>query len=91
LDRGSPMITVALICLSQALVVIALLRFGLATLATGLFVNYLFVSVPITTSFSAWYGGYALAALLAVLALASYACHTSLGGQKVFAGKLLDE
>lgn len=91
LDRSSPMIIVPLICLSRVLTVIVLLRFGLATLATGMFVGGLFSSVPITTSFSAWYGGYALAALLAVLALAGYACHTSLGGQKVFAGKLLDE
>ena len=89
-DRSSPMIIVPLMCLFNALAVIALLRFGLATLATGLFVNGLLFSVPITTSFSAWWG-YTLAALLAVLALAGYACHTSLGGQKVFAGKLLEE
>ena len=91
LDRSSPMIIVPLACLSQALAVIVLLRFGLATLAIGIFVSGLFSSVPITTDFSAWYGGYTLAALLAVLALAGYACHTSLGGQKVFAGKLLEE
>ncbi len=91
LDRSNPMISVALMCLLRVLTVIVLLRFGLATLAISMFVWGLFDSVPITTNFSAWYGGYALAALLAVLALAGYACHTSLGGQKVFAGKLLEE
>jgi serine/threonine-protein kinase len=73
------------------LVVIALLRFGLTTFAIGNFVRVLLGNVPLTTDFSAWYGGYTLAALLAVLALAGYAFHTSLGGQKLFAGNLLDE
>jgi hypothetical protein len=87
LDRSNPIISVALMCLLRVLTVIILLRFSLATLAISMFVWGLFDSVPITTSFSAWYGGYALAAQLAVLALAGYACHTSLGGQKLFAGK----
>ncbi len=73
------------------LMVVALLRFGLVTLATCFFVSDLLGSVPLTTDFSAWYAGSALAVLLAVLALAGYAFHTALGGQQVFAGKLLDE
>jgi hypothetical protein len=47
--------------------------------------------VLITTDFSAWYAGSSLFTLLAVLALAGYAFYTSLGGQKVFKGKLLEE
>jgi hypothetical protein len=71
--------------------VIILLRFGLVAPATGYFVSEFLVSVPLTTDFSIWYAGSALAVLFAVLSLAGYALHTSLGGQKVFAGKLLDE
>lgn len=91
LTPNDPLIGALFSCLSQALVVIILLRFGLVTLATGFFVSDLLQSVPLTTDFSIWYAGSALAVLLAVLALAGYAFHTSLGGQKVFVGKLLEE
>ena len=60
-------------------------------MATAIFVGTLLRSVPVTTDFSAWYGGYTIAVLVAVLALAGWAFHTSLGGQKLFAGGLLDE
>jgi len=91
LRSKSPMITLVFACLGYAAAVINLLRFGLVALACSLFVNFLFPLVPITTDFSAWYAGSTLFTLLAVLALAVYAFHTSLGGQKVFAGKFLEE
>ncbi len=91
LGSSSPRITVAFACLSIGFTVIALLRFGLLTLAISFFVTLLLFSVPTTTDFSAWYAGSSLAVLLAVLALAALAFHTSLGGQKVFEGKLLNE
>ena len=92
LGSNSPMIAVVFACLSYAAVVINLLRFGLVALAISIFVSQLFLPrVPITTDFSAWYAGTTLFTLLAVLALAVYAFHTSLGGQKVFAGKFLEE
>lgn len=87
----NPMVIVPTALFLHSLVVIALLRFGLTTFTIGYFVSELLGNVPLTTDFSAWYGGYALAALLAVLALAGYAFHTSLGGQKLFTGKLLEE
>jgi len=77
--------------LLNALTVIALLRFGLVTLATSVFVLQLLSSIPLTTKLTAWYGGNEITALIAVLALAAFAFHTSLGGQKLFEGKLLDE
>lgn len=88
---NDPLIGALFSCLAQTLTVIVLLRFGLVALATGYFVSKFLVSVPLTTDFSIWYAGSALAVLFAVLSLAGYAPHTSLGGQKVFAGKLLDE
>ncbi|MFZ0062447.1 MAG: serine/threonine-protein kinase [Pyrinomonadaceae bacterium] len=86
-----PMITAPFAVLVNALTVIALLRFGLVTLTTSFFVLQLLSSIPLTTKLSAWYGGNEIIALLAVLALATFAFHTSLGGQKLFEGKLLDE
>ena len=85
-----PAITAPFAFLVSTLTVIALLRFGLVTLATLLFVVELLSSVPLTTNFSAWYASIEIAALLAVLALAGWAFHTSLGGRKLFAGNLLD-
>jgi serine/threonine-protein kinase len=91
LRSKSPMIALVFACLGYAAAVINLLRFGLVALACSLFVNFLFPLVPITTDFSAWYAGSTLFTLLAVLVLAGYAFHTSLGGQKVFQGKLLED
>ena len=70
--------------------VLALIRFGLITLITAMFVDEVLHSVPITTNFSAWYSGSTIVVVLVVLALAGFAFHTSLGGQKVFEGKLLE-
>jgi hypothetical protein len=46
---------------------------------------------PVTLNFSMWYAGIGLAPLVAVLALAVFAFYTSLGGQKVFQGSLLED
>ncbi len=71
------------------LFIVVMLRYGLLALASGMFVS--FQVREITTDFSVWYGGTSLAMVAVVLALAVYAFYTSLGGQKVFAGKLLEE
>jgi len=68
-----------------------LLRFGLLTFAICIFVNLQLFSISITTDFSAWYAGSSFAGLIAVMSLPGYAFHTSLGGQKLFEGKLLNE
>ncbi|HKB68647.1 MAG TPA: serine/threonine-protein kinase [Pyrinomonadaceae bacterium] len=91
LRSKSPMIALVFACLGYVAAVINLLRFGLVALACTFFVNFLLSLVPITTDFSAWYAGSTLFTLLAVLVLAGYAFHTSLGGQKVFQGKLLED
>jgi hypothetical protein len=88
-DPGPRMINLLISTLSGLLVLFVMLRSSLLALASGCFV---FGPVGISTSdFSAWYGGTSLTLLAVVLALAVYAFHTSLGGQKVFAGKLLEE
>ena len=91
LGSRNPVITMVASCLFYSLSAIALLRFGLLTMATGLFVNGLLESAAITTDFSAWYATSSLIVLVAVLALSAFAFHTSLGGQKIFEGKLLND
>src|SRR5262245_873569 len=69
----------------------AMMRYGLVTVASATFVNYTLIAFPITLNFSVWYAGIGLAPLVAVLALAVFAFYTSLGGQKVFQGSLLED
>ncbi|MFN0120590.1 MAG: serine/threonine-protein kinase, partial [Blastocatellia bacterium] len=88
---ASPMVSVPLIALSIFIGVILAQRYGLIALIAGHFVLIGLRNFPFTTNFSAWYAGTGILALLAVLALAIWAFYTSLGGQKVFAGKLLEE
>jgi len=91
LVSSNPMITMPFACLLAVLSIIALLRFGLLTFAVTMFVIGLLFSFPITADFSAWYAGHSLAVLLAVVALAAFAFHTSLGGQALFEEALLNE
>jgi Protein kinase domain len=77
--------------IAGALFVLALMRFGLITMMTLYWVSDLLSSLPLTTDLSAWYAGSSIFGMAAVLALAGFAFYTSLGGQKVFAGKLLEE
>ena len=70
---------------------VAMTRYGMVTWASILFVNYALSVFPVTLNFSAWYAGTGLVPLIAVLALAGFAFYTSLGGQKMFSGKLLEE
>ena len=90
LGSSDPILSTPFLGLFYALAVIAMLRFGLVTVATGIFVAELLRSVPLTTNFSAWYASTELLALVAVLALAAFACRTSLGGQKLFDEALLE-
>ncbi|MBS1790713.1 MAG: serine/threonine protein kinase [Acidobacteria bacterium] len=67
------------------------MRFGL--LATTVFFTnvILLVTFPVTSDFSAWYAEGTFFVLGVFLITSGYGFYTSLGGQKVFAGKLLEE
>jgi hypothetical protein len=68
-----------------------MMRYGLVTVTSALLVSYALNNFPVTLNFSVWYAGTGLAPLVALLALAVFAFHTSLGGQKVFQGSLLED
>lgn len=91
LRASDPMIAEPFVFFVNAVAVTLILRFGLLTLAAALFVQLLLDQVALTTDFSAWYSDNMIVVLVAVLALAVWAFHTSLGGQKVFNGGLLEE
>ena len=59
-------------------------------MATAILVGGLIRAVPLTTDLSVWYAGYMITMIIIVLAIAGWAFHTSLGGQKLFTGDLLE-
>ena len=77
--------------LLAAIVVFTLIRFGLLAVISTLFFSYLAIFYPITTELTAWYATDFTIALAIALVLAAYGFYTSLGGQKILTGKLLEE
>ncbi len=66
-------------------------RFGLLATVSFMSCVLLLIFYPITSDFSAWYAQGTIFVLVVYLAICGYGFYTSLGGQKVFAGKLLEE
>jgi len=69
---------------------LAVVRFGLVTLAAGILTVNLLLSVPMTASLSSWYAGSTVFAFLTLLALAAWAFHTSLGGRRLWSEALFE-
>ena len=76
--------------LIAALVVFALIRFGVLALMSGIFVLLTLRAFPLTTDFSAWYAGSSLFAIGSVLALTAYALYTALAGRPLFKAGFLE-
>src|SRR5262245_38410985 len=81
----------AMSILASGLIAMAMTRYGLVAVTVAGFSSYALNFFPVTLNFSAWYAGIGLAPIVAVLALAVFAFYTSLGGQKVFRGSLLED
>ncbi len=77
-------------CLGAFLFVWVLYRYGLLATAVAIFVLHLNIFFPVTSDFTAWYAGDFVPALFIVLALACYGFYTSLAGQKLFRGDILE-
>ena len=80
---------VALVIVS--LLVLTFMRFGLLAMAASILIFFWLNDLPFTTNFSAWYAGIWIFEMFMVTALAVYAFYTSLGGQKIFKGGLLED
>jgi serine/threonine-protein kinase len=63
---------------------LAVVRFGLVVLATGVFTANVVLNLPFTLDFSHWYAGTSLAVLLSFVAIAVWGFFTSLGGRKLW-------
>ena len=77
--------------LSAFLAVFVLYRFGLLAAVAAVFFAHLWVFYPMTTQLSAWYAMDFTIALAICVALAVYGFYTSLAGQPLFGGKLLQD
>ena len=63
---------------------VMVVRFGLVTLAIGIFVADVLLNVPITMNASAWYFPTTAFVLLGVAALAAWAFHASVAGRQLW-------
>jgi serine/threonine-protein kinase len=79
------------IMLAAAISLFILYRFGLLGLCATMFFVHIWVFYPMTTDFGAWYATDFVIAVILCLALAVYGFYTSLGGQPLFGGELLDD
>jgi len=77
--------------LIATLIVTAVARFGLLAMISNQLFFLLTFMYPMTPDFSVWYIQSSLFPLMIMLGLAGYAFYISLGGQRVFKGKLLRE
>jgi serine/threonine-protein kinase len=73
------------------LLVVAVFRFGLLTAIVWQFVFFVTISNPLTTDFSIWYANGSILAIALLLLMAIYSTRVSLGGQKIFQGRLLED
>ena len=67
-----------------SLAAIALVRFGLVSLAAALFATDVVLNVPTTADFSTWFIGSTIFVYASVAALGVWAFYTSLAGQKLW-------
>jgi serine/threonine-protein kinase len=72
------------------IVAFAVVRFGLVSLAAGLFTVDLIINAPIPSSFANWYATSTAFVFLSVLGLAAWGFYTSLGGRTLWRGELFD-
>jgi serine/threonine-protein kinase len=84
-------IMVPFTALSAFLTLFALKRLGWLVLSSAAFFAHLEIFYPMTTELTAWYATSFTIALVICLALAVYGFYTSLAGNPLFGGKLLQD
>ncbi len=82
IGSSRPIVAALANLIAYTIVAVVVLRFGLLTLAVGIFVNDLLVIVPATWQPSAWYFGSTIFVLASIVALATWALHTSIAGRR---------
>jgi serine/threonine-protein kinase len=88
LRSSHPAIDVAIWATIFAIAAVAIVRFGLITLALAALTVDILANVPITLDFSRWYAPATISVPLVFLVLAIWGFHTALGGQRIFKGEI---
>src|SRR6185436_19641533 len=87
----TPMQLLPLTAVGAFLPVYVLYRYGLLASVATFFITLLAVHYPMTPQLTAWYATDFTIALAICVGLVGYGFYTSLGGQKLMSGKLLEE
>jgi serine/threonine-protein kinase len=87
----TPMQLLPLTALGTFIPVYVLYRYGLLATVATFFFTLLSIHYPITPQLTAWYATDFTIALAICIGLVGYGFYTSLGGQKLMSGKLLEE
>lgn len=87
----NPWLVGPFILVAELLWVLALVRFGLVALTSGIFVFGILERFPITTQVSAWYAWTGFTGLFLLAALALYGFYTSQAGRPLFGAPPLGE
>ncbi len=82
---------VPLVSVVTLLAIAVLYRYGLLASIFAMFVWHLWVFFPMTTELTAWYAIDFTIALAILVAVVAYGFYTSLAGQPLFSGKLLQD
>jgi hypothetical protein len=69
---------------------VAVVRSGLVALAAGILTANVLLSVPVTADASRWYAGSSVFVFSSVFALTLWGFYTSLSGQRLWKGDLLE-
>ena len=77
--------------LVAALMTLAIARFGLLAMYSYLLFHHLSIGNPITAHLSSWYAKSTIFVFVFITSLAIYGFYTSLAGQRLFKGKLLED
>ncbi len=90
LQSTHPLFSVVTNLIAVSLMALMILRFGLLSLSASIFAGNLTGGLQPTVHFSAWYARDTEFALLLVVALAAWACYTSMAGRQLWNRDWLD-
>ena len=90
LGEGHFFVALAAYLVIYSLAAIALVRFGLVSLAAALFITDLLLNLPMSADFSSWFIGSTIFVYSATAAMAVWAFHTALAGRKLLKEELFE-
>jgi serine/threonine-protein kinase len=90
LGNAHPLIVAPVLIAIYTIAAVALVRFGLVTLAFAIFTTDSIGNLPITMNSSIWYFGSTVFVIVSVVVLAAWAFHAAIVGQKLFTADLFE-